>query len=323
MHTMGNVPPRSDKSNALFHELAADYSKFWPSGTPKIACPLCLTEFSLADIAGLSREHVIPSRLGGRMETLTCKHRCNNTHGSRLESHLINAMRAMDAVDGLEPIAVTLGSGKGKIVAELLLGDQTKEKPNTIRIVGKASNADAIEHWRGELGDGFSFDLRMAFSCIPERFFRATFRAGFLAVFKAEGYGYALSDGANQVRSMIESRAPILEKVVMEAFPERDPGQDAIVMRMAFSDVGECYMVLLRFRTKRLRYVVVLLPGKSGSNWSALEGFYQHAPRLRIETTPHDWEQKLYIHLGYDPMVRIRERLREHFVKARAASHEA
>lgn len=320
---MGNMRSRKDKSTALFHEIAADYSKFRPFETPCMACPLCLAEFSLADIADLSREHVIPSSLGGKMETLTCKRRCNNTHGSRLDSHLINAMRAMDAVDGLEPIAMTLGSDKGKIVGELLLGDGTKEKPNTIRIVGKASKRDATEQWRGQLGDGFSFDLRMTFPCIPERFFRAVFRAGFLAVFKAEGYGYALSDGASQVRSMIESRAPVLEKVVMEAFPERDPGRDAIVMPMAFNDVGEYYMVLLRFRTKRVRYVVAILPGKSGSNWSALEGLYQHAPRLRIETTPHDWEQKLYIHLGYDPIVRIRERLRAHFMPDSAASLEA
>jgi hypothetical protein len=40
----------------------------------------------------------------------------------------------------------------------LLLGDGTKEKPNTIRIIGKASNMDATEHWRGQLDDGFSFN---------------------------------------------------------------------------------------------------------------------------------------------------------------------
>ena len=44
------------------------------------------------------------------------------------------------------------------------------------------------------LSDGFSFNLNMSFPYIRERFFRAAFRAGFLAVFKAEGYGYALVD---------------------------------------------------------------------------------------------------------------------------------
>lgn len=125
----------------------------------------------------------------------------------------------MDAVDGLEPIAITLGSDKGKIVAELLLGDGTKEKPNTISIIGKASNMDAAEHWRGQLGDGFSFNLHMTFRYVPERFFRAVFRAGFLAVFKTEGYCYALSDGASQVRSMLESRVPVLERLSWKRFP--------------------------------------------------------------------------------------------------------
>lgn len=95
-----------------------------------------------------------------------------------------------------------------------------------------------------------------------------------------------------------------------------------MVMPMAFNDVGEYYGVLLRLRTRRVRYVVVMLPGKSGGDWSALENLYQHAPHLRIETTPHGWEEKLYIHLGYDPIVRVREGLREYFVPARAASQE-
>jgi len=51
-----------------------------------VACPLCLAEFRLADIADLSREHVVPSKLGGRTETLTCRRKCNNTHGSRTDS---------------------------------------------------------------------------------------------------------------------------------------------------------------------------------------------------------------------------------------------
>ena len=136
---------RLDKRNGLFRELAADYQKFRPEAVDTVACPLCLAEHSLADIADLSREHVVPSKLGGRSETLTCRRKCNNTHGSRLDSHLINAMRAMDAVEGAAPIPTVLGSDKGKIVAEVFLpfGPEPKPEPFRIQIVGKASNMEA------------------------------------------------------------------------------------------------------------------------------------------------------------------------------------
>ena len=147
----------------------------------------------------------------------------------------------------------------------------------------------------------------MNFSFIPERYFRAAFRSAFLSVFKVEGYQYALSLGAEQVRSMLGTGVPVLEKVVMEAFPERDPATDLLVMPASFSDVGEYYAVLLRLRTKRTRYITVFLPGKPGRDWTALEALYQHAPSLRLETTPQGWDSKLYIHFRHDPSVQFRK----------------
>jgi hypothetical protein len=307
-----NMARGSDKCNRLFRELAADYRNFRTEAMDSVACPLCLTEYCLANITDLTREHIVPSKLGGRSETLTCR-KCNNSQGSRLDSHLIKAMKAMDAVEGTEPIATSLASDKGKIVAELLLGG-TPENPNTIRIVGPASNMEAVQDLRNSLRDGFTLDLQMSFSFIPERYFRAALRAAFLSVFKAEGYEYALSIGAAQVRNMLGAGVPVLEKVVMEAFPERDPATDLLVMPAAFSDVGEYYAVLLRLRTKRTRYITVFLPGKPGSDWRALEALYQHAPRLRLETTPGGWGSQLYIHFGYDPSVQVRKGIQEHFM---------
>jgi hypothetical protein len=310
------MPSQTDKSKALFTELAADYQKARREIADTVACPLCLAEWRITDIEELSCEHVVPKSLGGRTETLTCRRRCNNTHGPRLDSHLIKAMRAMDAIDGLEPIDTRLGSDKGKIVAELLLGDGTLDQPNQIRIVGEASNLKAADDLRNSLRDGYTLNLQMRFQYKPDRFFRGAFRAAFLAVFKSEGYTYALSQGAAQVRAMLECDGPVLEKVVMEAFPEREPDADVLVMPATFNDVGEHYLVLLRLRTKRTRYIVVFLPGKSGGDWSAFEALYQHAPLLRVETTPFGWDSKLYIHLGFDPIFRVRTGLRDHFLPA-------
>ena len=113
---------------------------------------------------------------------------------------------------------------------------------------------------------------------------------------------------------MLNAGVPVLEKVIMEAFPERDPQTDLLVMPTTFNDVGECYTVLLRLRTKRTRYITVFLPGKSGSDWSALEALYQHAPHLRLETIPHGWDSQLYIRLGYDPLYRVRNGMQDRFM---------
>ena len=77
-------------------------------------------------------------------------------------------------------------------------------------------------------------------------------------------------------------------------------------MPHAFSDVGECFTVLLRVRRKRTRYLAVFLPGKHGSDWELLRTLYEHAPRLRIETTPEQWSSTLIINLGYDPIAEFR-----------------
>ena len=304
---------RTDKRNGLFRELAADYQKNCAKSETTVACPLCLAGYNLANVAKLTREHIVPSKLGGRSETLTCR-KCNNTQGSFLDSHLINLMKSLDAIEGDGPIRTSITNDKGKITAELILEARTPDEPVTIQIVGPASNMGAVQNLRNSMHDDSSLELRMNFPFIPERYVRAAFRAVFLSVFKVEGYEYALSLGAEQVRTMLGTGAPVLKNVVMEAFPERDPATDLLVMPASFSDVGEYYAVLLRLQTKRTRYIIVFLPGKHGRDWAALEALYHHAPRLRLETTPNGWGSKLYIHFGGNPMVQIQKGLQDRFM---------
>jgi HNH endonuclease len=304
---------RADKRNGLFWELAADYKKNCARSESTVACPLCLAEYNLANLAKLTREHIVPSKLGGRSETLTCR-KCNNTQGSCLDSHLINLMKSLDAIEGAGPIRTSITSDKGKITAELLLGAGTPDEPVAIQIVGPASNMAAVQNLQNSFHDGSTLELRMSFPFIPERYVRAALRAAFLSVFKVEGYEYALSLGAEQVRTMLGTDAPLLKNVVMEAFPERDPATDLLVMPASFSDVGEYYAILLRLQTKRTRYITVFLPGKHGGDWTALEALYHHAPRLRLETTPGGSDSKLYIRFGCNPMVRFQKDLQDRFM---------
>jgi hypothetical protein len=144
--------------------------------------------------------------------------------------------------------------------------------------------------------------MHMSFDFIPERYWRAVLRSAYLAVFHAEGYLYTFSAGAALVRGVVNGKAPVRANVIMEAFPEQEPPGDLLVMPHAFTDVGECFTVLLRLRSKRTRYLAAFLPGKLGSGWNLLGSLYQHAPRLRIQTTPHEWDSTLIVNLGYDPV---------------------
>ena len=172
----------------------------------------------------------------------------------------------------------------------------------------------AVQNLQKSKRDDTTLELKMNFPFIPKRYVRAAFRAAFLSVFKVEGYEYALSLGAEQVRTILGAGAPVLKNVVMEAFPERDPGTDLLVMPASFSDFGEYYAVLLRLQTKRTRYVSVFLPGKHGGDWTALEALYHQAPRLRLETTPDGWDSKLYIRFGCNPMVQLQKVLQDRFM---------
>jgi len=59
-----------------------------------LICPLCWEETSFDD---LTPDHFVPESVGGKDTILTCS-RCNHDHGSRLDSHLTNYQRMMDAI---------------------------------------------------------------------------------------------------------------------------------------------------------------------------------------------------------------------------------
>ena len=119
---------RTDNRNRLFWELAADYNNSCAKSETTVACPLCLTEYNLANLVELTREHIVPSKLGGHSKTLTCR-KCNNAQGSYLDSHLVNLIKSLDAIEGAGPIRTSVISDKGKIAAELLLGADTPDEP--------------------------------------------------------------------------------------------------------------------------------------------------------------------------------------------------
>jgi hypothetical protein len=132
-------------------------------------------------------------------------------------------------------------------------------------------------------------------------------RAAYLSVFCTNGYSYVLSKGAAQVRRILDEHDSALERTVMEAFPHTELTSDALVIPAALGGLGDFFIVMLRLKSKRTRYVAVLLPGVDGCDWNTLMKVnVGHNSRLRVETTPENWTSRLVVDFSDDPVTNMR-----------------
>jgi hypothetical protein len=293
------------ENTTLFRKLAADLTKVRPHSLNTVCCPLCLVDFSEDEIGKLSVEHPIPSKLDGRVTTLTCRS-CNNKQGARLDRNLVSAMKAIDGFEGLDTIDTVWKNDGGHVALDFLLRKGSKVEPVTMKIVGKASNPRAVSALPSQMFDGAKINLKFNLDFVPDKYWRAAMRAAYLAVFDVKGYEWVFSKGAEQARAIINGDGDAPQKLVMEAFPDREPPGSMLISAASFSDLGEYFAVLLRLTSKRTRYLLVFLPGKPGCDLELLGSLYAKAPQLRLETTPETWVSPLFIYLNYDPIDQIR-----------------
>ena len=146
----------------IFQELSATLSCHRPESVDVVVCPLCLRHFSLNQIKELSVEHIVPSALGGTIKTLTCRE-CNNLHGSRLDSQLVAGTKAMDALEGLEPLRASWLTSSGRLALDYTVGKGVSAHPNLLTLIAKGSHPAALESSHRELYDGASLKLKLNF----------------------------------------------------------------------------------------------------------------------------------------------------------------
>jgi uncharacterized protein YbaR (Trm112 family) len=302
--SLGNMRRKLLQHSRLFAELSTELTKVKPNLFDVVCCPLCLREFRLEAIKDLSQEHFVSSKLGGTGSTLTCR-LCNNTGGTEFERHLVSAMKALDGFAGEDMLAARWRNDKGLVSANVRgprgpLG--SKEGPTTISIVGQASNPAAIAAARSQFFGGATVTLNFNFDFIPERYWKAALRAAYLTAFEVYGYKYVFSAGAIQVRDVLDGRAPVPRKLVMEAFPHQEPSNERMIMPTRLDQLGEFFVVLLRLVRRRTRYIAVLMPGEPGCDWNVLTRVNMTPRSMRIQTTPQGWTSPLNISLEPDPI---------------------
>lgn len=196
----------------LWRKYSADFQQNAPSFVQQqvsklddpFVCPLCLYAFSrvpnIAEIA--TKEHILPSSLGGRLISLTCRD-CNNQSGSQLESHLVQRVRVSARE---KPVLVTVDFGSARFRAEMQV---PKSDGNKITIVGIGKQSDprqvkrAIQILDEEEWHGREVKLDLDLGYIPLNSDVALVRIAYLYMFWRFGYRYVFNESAIVIREQL------------------------------------------------------------------------------------------------------------------------
>ena len=216
------------KSSQLAHELFDIYSSNFHIHASKykdlVACPLCFTRFARTaiDTKELTVEHIIPGKIGGRLTTLSCQ-KCNNHHGSALDSHLVRRFQAEDTLLGKNSKSLKgkIYIGDGEFTADVRLANVSDPNSNlniNITTLPQSSNPKLLKLADDRIADdrmainkmrGKSVKIKLELGYIELASRVAALRSAYLMMFYYFGYGYIKHQSLEQVRFQI--RNPELE----------------------------------------------------------------------------------------------------------------
>jgi len=256
-----------EEAHRLFAQLSKDLVHVTADFPNKILCPLCLGPFSEdgidLDDPEITIEHIIPERLGGKtLTTLTCKKTCNNRHGSKLESHLIQMLRCQDSLSGIGsyPVPGWIDVEGTRLPVDMSLSSGTSE----VSFVGRPFNPHAVakvsDALRNKTADSIGVTLNAGF--IPNRANVALVRIAYLAMFQRGGYRYILSPAVDLIRRSIarfEDPPDELSYPMVIGFRNVLP-QPPKRLQIHCVEEGAAYSVLIVLTADAPRYFVVIMP---------------------------------------------------------------
>ena len=188
----------------------ADLQKVLPNFERGFVCPICLRFFDRkANLSSeLTIEHIVPKKLGGRLTTLTCR-RCNNTAGTKLESHLVKRVQ----IEGRKkPILAGVEFCGSTFRGEVHLPNSPHE---AIKVYGirKQSHFREIDKFAKLLSDGVwdgeTLNLNVELGYVPALTAAALMRSAYLLMFRIFGYRYLFEKSAELIRKTITE--PLVE----------------------------------------------------------------------------------------------------------------
>lgn len=198
----------AERIKQLYSLYAANLEAFQPEFKGVMACPLCRQFFGDNDLDKLSIEHVIPQSVGGRIEVLTCK-KCNNTFGTKVDTHLGRQLQAQDFLSGdhAGKLRQRVTGTQGRATVEVAVSkSDTQGMAVEIHLLRERSNPAQLEQLLSSLkqGDtllGFDFlgndkpDIRKARLSL--------LKSAYLLMVHYFGYGYMLTVPAALVHQQL------------------------------------------------------------------------------------------------------------------------
>jgi HNH endonuclease len=194
----------SDRKKREWFELgAAAYARVRPGMFDKAtyACPICLDPFTIEALADkrLTAEHVPPESVGGRELLLTCKD-CNNSAGTKLDADAKTKEDVRLAMAGTleRPHPIKAMLGELRFNGEL----HTSGGRYSLQIPAKINKPGTSETLQNVAGPGAQLTVEhKRFSDLGAKI--SWLRSGYLALFAAVGYEFALDPAMEIVRKQI------------------------------------------------------------------------------------------------------------------------
>ncbi len=272
--------PKQDPREQLFRKYSVNLQMYHPDAGEVFVCPICFDGYNHDALTSgeLTSDHIIPSTIGGRVRTLTCKS-CNNKRGgSDVESHLVRRLRAEDKMAGKSdsPIRSRIKIGEGEFAADVYMSDKGVYIEGISKISNPKLQTLAMNGF-GSSSPKFEISANLMYKEIPSRV--AILRIAYLVMFHYFGYGYIRYKHLDNVRNQILD--PNSETSVMKGLLtfKSKPLTKAMVAIVIEPKELQCFLVVLDLSTKTERYLGVVLPGFDDQN----ETIYDRWANLGVE----------------------------------------
>lgn len=250
------------RNSKLYDIYTKNLENHWPEFAGRFICPLCTNIYDRSDFDNgvVTKEHVISSKLGGRMTTLTCK-TCNSTHGRDQDAKLIERLRFEDQITGhhSQPLRIRVDVRGERFTADARIASDGV----SINALPQYSDPQAYQAAIEALSSGApSFSISSILRYNERQVAGALVRAAYLLMFRTFGYSYVVHPNAGLVRAYIND--PISSPWRTGIFVVPEPQKKNVIGLLYTPPSLRCFIAMLSLKVAGSdveRNLMVILPG--------------------------------------------------------------
>ncbi|MNK60632.1 hypothetical protein D3C87_797710 [compost metagenome] len=192
-------------------------------------CPICLKSFAVKNMtnaSGLTREHVPPQSLGGKVACYTCKE-CNSGAGASIDSELLKGIQF-----NKKTFLETMDEQKARVSRDgktMQATVSSNGKNLTLKQSRKNNHPLELEKFVGETKKGTKLYIKYILPKFNQHLFNVgLLKTAYLMAF--ENQGYEIVDDANydvvrqQLMNPNQKIYPFHNSILRDAFPENKEG---------------------------------------------------------------------------------------------------